>query len=108
MAKLLTTASLLQCPHGGTVSISSTNTQAKATAALVRSTDVFSIAGCPLVIATAPHPCLSVKWTVTTQRTQVKSAPLLNTDSVGLCMAADQAIQGTVLIQSTQSRVDGR
>lgn len=32
---------------------------------------------------------------------------VLNEASVGLCLAADNAPQGTVLITSTQAKVDG-
>jgi hypothetical protein len=35
------------------------------------------------------------------------SAATLTTDSVGLCAAADGAVQGQVLIQATQSSVGG-
>ena len=35
------------------------------------------------------------------------SAATLTTDSVGLCKAADGAVQGQVLIQATQSSVGG-
>jgi len=112
MSALLTTASSLQCPHGGTVSIVSGNTKANATAALALSTDTFTVAGCPFQIpvgtGTVPHPCVKVQWVVTNMQTMVNSTPTLSQSSQGLCLAADQAPQGPVSIVSTQPKVSGR
>lgn len=108
MSNLLTTSSVLMCPHGGTVMIVSSNARAKAGDFLVRSSDTFTIAGCPLNVAGAPHPCVRVQWVKSTLRCQAGGDFLLNHDSVGLCLAADQAPQGTVLIQSTQMRASGQ
>ena len=108
---LLTTASSLQCPHGGTVSIASSNTQALATAALALASDTFTIAGCPFHIpvgtGTVPHPCVRVQWTRTNTKTSVNGTPTLAQDSVGLCLAADQAPQGPVSVVQTQALVSG-
>lgn len=110
-AALLTTGSSLQCPHGGTVIIASTNTRALASAPLALATDTFSVAGCPFQIpigvGTVPHPCVSVQWTKPNVRTSVNGAPTLAQDSVGLCLAADQAPQGPVSIVLTQPRASG-
>lgn len=110
-APLLTISSSLQCPHGGTVSIVSTNTNAKATDALVLASDTFTIAGCPFQIpigtGTVPHPCVKVQWTKTNLMTTVNGTPTLAQDSVGLCLAADQVPQGPVSIVQTQPLVSG-
>jgi len=108
MSFLLTTSSVLMCPHGGTVTATSSNTRAKASNFLVRMSDTFTIAGCPLTFGPTPHPCVRVQWVKSTLRCQAGGDFLLNQDSVGLCLAADQAPQGTVLIQSTQMRVTGQ
>ena len=70
-------------------------------------TDTFPIGGCAFNIAGAPHPCVLVKWTVTALRDTADGAQPLTTDSVGLCQAADQAVQGPVMIQATQAQVSG-
>ena len=110
-APLLTTASSLQCPHGGMVTIASTNTSVQATAALALSSDTFSIAGCPFQIpvgsGTVPHPCVSVQWTKPNVQTTVNGTPTLAQDSVGLCLAADQAPQGPVSVVQTQILASG-
>lgn len=111
MAALLTTASSLQCPHGGTVTIASANTAVQAGAALALATDTFTIAGCPFQIpvgaGTVPHPCVKVQWTKPNLRTTVNGTPTLAEDSVGLCLAADQAPQGPVSVVQTQPQASG-
>lgn len=112
MSALLTTGSSLQCPHGGTVSIVSTNTKAMATAALALANDTFTISGCPFQIpvgtGSVPHPCVRVQWLKTNLQTKVNSVPTLSQDSQGLCLAADQVPQGPVSIVNTQPKATGR
>jgi len=107
MAGLLTTSSVLMCPHGGSVQITSTNTRAKASDALATASDTFMITGCPVVIGTQPHPCVLIQWVVTATRCKAGGQALLNESSVGLCLAPDQAPQGTAQIVSVQSKVTG-
>lgn len=108
MAQLLNTSSVLMCPHGGTVTAVSSNTKAKAAGSFIlRSSDTFTIAGCSLNISGAPHPCVQVQWTKAAQKPKAAGDFVLTTDSIGLCIAADQATQGTVLINSTQPKVQG-
>lgn len=108
MAGLLNVSSTLQCPHGGTVSIITSNTRVKGGGDyLARSTDTFVIAGCPFVLGLVPHPCVQVKWVQPAARSKAVSAATLTEQSVGLCVAADQAAQGTVLVIATQPHVAG-
>jgi hypothetical protein len=109
MAGLLTMTSVLMCPHGGTVTAITTNARAKAAEDyLLRASDTFLIAGCPFILALVPHPCVQVQWVEPAARSQVMSDFTLTEESVGLCVAADQAVQGTVLILSTQPLVLGQ
>jgi hypothetical protein len=106
----LTTASTLQCPHGGTVQIVSSNTSVKADeVALALAADTFTISGCPFQIPAAPSPipspCVTVQWLKTDLKTTVNGTPTLSTTSVGLCLAATQVPQGSVIIANTQTRV---
>jgi hypothetical protein len=48
-----------------------------------------------------------VKWDVHCERHDSQGDPSLNTDSVGFCVAADEATQGVVQISSTQRRGAG-
>ena len=107
-AALLTTSSVLMCPHGGTVSATSSNSKAKASDFIVRPSDTFTIAGCPFTLPNGtPHPCMTVQWVKSTLRCKAAGDFALAQDSSGMCLAADQAPQGTVLIQSTQARATG-
>lgn len=108
MAGLLTIASVMMCPHGGTVQAVSSNAQTSAAGAFVlRASDTFVIVGCPFVISTVASPCVSVQWIVPAARSRVGGDPTLTEASVGLCCAATQAPQGPVSIVSTQPRVSG-
>ena len=104
----LTTTTTMSCPHGGTVTSSTSNTRVKADGDfIVRSTDTFTIGGCPYVRGTQPNPCVRVQWDVHCERHTSQSDPSLNEDSVGLCLDASGGTQGTVVISSTQSRGAG-
>lgn len=110
-APFLTSASSLQCPHGGTVMITSTNTKVLSGAALALAIDTFTVAGCPFQIpvgvGTVPHPCVMVQWTKPNVQTSVDGTPTLSQDSVGLCLAADQVPQGPVSVVQTQPTSSG-
>ena len=110
MGGLLNTASILMCPHGGTVSVITSNTRVNAGGSpLVRSSDTFVIAGCTFATpATGPHPCVQVQWMTTDLRSQVLSDSTLSEASVGMCLAGDQAPQGTVIVSNTQEQVTGQ
>ena len=108
MPGLLNSSSVMMCPHGGQVTAITANARAKAEGDFIlRSSDTFVIAGCPFVIGIVPHPCVQVQWVQPDTRSQVISDFTLSETSVGLCVAPDQAIQGTVLVIFTQPRVSG-
>jgi hypothetical protein len=107
MGDFLTTETIMTCPHGGQVKIASTNTRVSADGApMLRSSDSFVIAGCTLNVSGAPHPCVTIKWSTTAERSTIGD-PTLTTDCIGLCQAADEAIQGLVKIGSNQTAVSG-
>ena len=105
----LNAASTLQCPHGGTVTVTPSNPNIKAGGApLVTASDTFTVAGCPFQLPTTPptpSPCVSVKWTVTDQKVKTSGGPTLSQSSVGMCFSAQQAPQGPVVISGTQAQV---
>ncbi len=109
MGRVLTVSDIIMCPHGGTVSISSTQSRARAGGALiVRPGDIFVVAGCPFNVSSAPHPCVVVEWLNESPRAKAGGAGVLTTSSIGICKAGDQAPQGTALIQKTQTRVSAQ
>lgn len=109
MAQLLTTASSMMCPHGGQVQAVSSNTRANAGAPILRGSDTFTIAGCAFTLPPpiGPHPCVTVQWIKSNLRSKAAGDFMLAADSVGLCLAGDQAPQGTVIVASTQTKGSG-
>ncbi|MBN3753677.1 hypothetical protein G3N95_12065 [Paraburkholderia sp. Tr-20389] len=108
MPALLNTQSMLMCPHGGTVQTIPGNQNVMIGGAVAaRSTDTFIITGCPYMLGPAPHPCVQVKWVQPAAKSQADGDFLLTQSSVGLCIAPDQAVQGTVLINMAQQQVTG-
>ena len=104
MGQILTVSDVMKCPHGGTVTLSSTQARVSAGALILRPTDVFAIVGCGFSTGGGPHPCVRVEWQNPARRCKAASVAALTTSSVGTCKAADQAIQGSVLIQKTQRK----
>lgn len=108
MGQYLTAASTLMCPHGGLVSPVPADARIRVSGSpIVLASDTFPIGGCAFNVAGAPHPCMQVRWVATALRAAADGAAPLTTDSVGLCQAADAAVQGPVLIQATQTEVRG-
>ena len=108
MSGLLTTDSTLMCPHGGSVSATTSNTHTNAGGSpVVGASDTFTISGCSFQISGSPHPCVQVQWQVNNERSQISGDYTLSQSSVGLCVAGDQAPQGTVIISDTQEDVSG-
>ena len=104
----LTMTTSMSCPHGGTVTASTSNTKVKADGQFVlRSTDTFTIGGCPYMRGTQPNPCVRVQWDVHAERHTSDGDPSLTRDSVGLCLDGSGGTQGTAVISSTQTRGAG-
>jgi hypothetical protein len=99
----LTTASTLMCPHGGTVSATTTNTRVKAGAPVVTQADTFLVAGCPFTVSGVSSPCTTVVWVTADVRVKV-GAPTLSESSVGLCLNPASVPQGPVSIVTTQTQ----
>jgi hypothetical protein len=108
MPGLLNVSSVMMCPHGGQVQAVTSNTRARVAGGFaLRQSDTFVIAGCPFSLGPVFHPCVQVQWVQPAARSQAVSDFTLTEASVGLCVAADQAVQGTVLILATQPQVSG-
>jgi len=106
MPPLLTTESVLFCPHGGAVQAQPGEPRARAGAPVLRASDGFTVSRCPFSPGTA-HPCVSVRWVQAVKRVRQSGDFVLNAASLGLCLAADQAPQGFVVVAGTQGRVAG-
>ena len=99
----------LMCPHGGTVSIVTTNSRVKGGGGyLVTQNDTFTIAGCPFVVGTVASPCVKVQWVAADTAVTVGGAASLSQGSTGLCVNGAQAPQGPVSVVATQAQVRSR
>jgi hypothetical protein len=98
------------CPHAGQISVQVAQSRVKVSNQPVATmSDTFSIANCNFTLPNgAKHPCTTVKWTQAALRVKVCGDPVVLQDSIGLCLAADQAPQGKPEITSVQSRVTGK
>lgn len=107
-SNLLTVQSTLTCPHGGMVAaIPGSPRVSMGGATTVYASDSFTIAGCPFAPGGVPNPCMTVQWAQPSTDSSGPSANTLTEDSVGFCLSAAGALQGSVLIQATQGQVSG-
>lgn len=107
MSGHLTTASVMMCPHGGTVQGIPASPRAQAAGSpMLSAADTFLIAGCSFAPG-VPSPCISVQWVQPATRGSTGGNPLLTMASLGMCIAATGAVQGVVIIASTQPNVSG-
>ena len=109
---ILTTASTLQCPHAGSVTLSTSNSIATAeNAPMLLVTDMHTVSGCPFQVpagpTTKPQPCVTVRWLVGATQTKVNGTPVLLETSVGLCLSAEQIPQGPPSVVNVQQQAKG-
>jgi hypothetical protein len=106
---LLTVDATALCPHGGQVSINSSNKKVLVNnQAVATLNDTFTVAGCAFTIPPSkPQPCTKVKWLVAASRVKVGGQPVLLKDSTGLCQSSDQIPQGPPNVLVTQLKVKG-
>ena len=107
MIPILTTTSTVVCPHGGMAQLVTTNTEALIDGApALLQTDLHPIVGCPFtpVVYT---PCVSIRWVTAAAQTSVRNVPVLLQTSVGLCLNAAQAPQGTAIVVQVQQKATG-
>ena len=108
-APICTTASVIQCPHGGQASLLTSDTQLRIEGAFaLLETDVHPVAGCPFTLpGPKPSPCLSIRWSAGATQTKVRGVPVLLQTSVGVCYSAEQAPQGVALVTQVQTQAHG-
>lgn len=107
MTPILTTTSTVMCPHGGQAQLITTDTEMliDGSPALLL-TDIHPIVGCPFT-PVAYSPCVSIRWLTGAVQTNVHNVPVLLQTSVGLCLNAAQAPQGTALVVQVQQKALG-
>jgi hypothetical protein len=108
MLPILTTASTVLCPHGGTLTLITSNTTSRVDGApMLLVIDVHPIVGCPFAVGPKPQPCVVARWVAGASRTKVNQTPVLLTNSVGICHSAEQIPQGPPNIVKVQQKARG-
>ncbi|HMF98505.1 MAG TPA: hypothetical protein VKE96_29600 [Vicinamibacterales bacterium] len=107
MIPILTTASTVMCPHGGTALLTTSNTEMviEGAPALLQ-IDVHPILGCPFT-PVAYSPCVLIQWITAATQTSVHGVPVLLQNSIGLCLNATSAPQGTAIVVQVQQQGKG-
>jgi hypothetical protein len=99
----------IQCPHGGQATVVPGNLRVKVGGNLaLLATDTMIIAGCAFNVSGAPVPCVTIQWTAPATRDTVNGTPVLLLSSVGLCLNAANAPQGTAIVSGVQTKVSGQ
>lgn len=106
---LLHVGATAMCPHGGQVSIISSNTRVMVSNQPVATMgDTYMVAGCAFTVpGPKPQPCVTVQWLVPATRVMVNGQPAILQSSTGLCMSAEQIPQGPPSVVMTQMRARG-
>ena len=102
---ILTVNSTIQCPHGGSAILSTTNSKASLVGgfALLES-DIHSVAGCPFMIGTTPSPCIRIEWSAGAGKVSVGGTKVLVQSSSGTCYSPANAPQGMAIVANTQAK----
>ena len=107
MIPILTTTSTVMCPHGGQAQLITSNTEALIDGApALLQTDLHPIVGCTFT-PVAYSPCVTIRWVTAATQTSVRGVPVLLQTSIGLCLNAAQAPQGTAIVTQVQSKAKG-
>jgi hypothetical protein len=106
---ILDAGATITCPHGGQATIvpSATGVSLSGQPPLVVD-DTATISACPFNVSGSPSPCLSVEWQLPATRVSVGSSPVLLSSSIGLCVNAAQAPQGTAQVTGFQTKVQAQ
>ena len=110
---VLDAATTIMCPHGGKATIQPRTTKVTLGGLAPLVLDDFSlpspvISGCAFNISGAPSPCLRVQWLMPAMRLTVEGSAALLSSSVGLCVNAASAPQGTAIVTGYQTRVQAQ
>jgi hypothetical protein len=95
------------CPHGGQVSIVSSNARVAAGGTPIATlADQFLIAGCAFTIPPGkPQPCVRVQWMTPATRVLINGQPPILQTSTGLALSVEGIPGGPPVVSVTQARV---
>ena len=97
---VLTTLGTVMCPHGGSVTLSTSQSDAEAEGGkVILVSDEHTIAGCAFTVpGPKPQPCVKLRWQVGAASTKVNDTAVVTQSSVGLCYSAEEIPQGPAVI----------
>jgi hypothetical protein len=96
------------CPHGGQVTVISTNTRVLVSGMpVVTAGDLATIVGCAFAVGTKPQPCFTIQWLMPATRVMVNGQPAILQTTPALCKSAEQIPQGPPTVVTNQTRVIG-
>jgi len=108
MSAMLTTASVVKCPHGGTAQLVTKNMTTKAHGRVLLETDKHHVIGCGFWRGNTYSPCFEISWSAGVSKVSIRGTKVLVKTSVGTCRAADKVVQGIALVSSTQHAASAR
>jgi hypothetical protein len=107
MPPVLTTGSSAQCPHGGFVLLTTSNTLLYAgDFPVLLESDVHTVSGCPFAVGPDYMPCLTVQWEAGADSLAVKGVGVLVSSSVGTCLNAAGVPQGIAVVGDPAPELD--
>ncbi len=107
MPEVLTVASTLTCPHGGSVTLTTSNATLECGDGfpLVES-DAHFVVDCTFIPpGSKPSPCVEVTRSGGSASLDADGVPVLTRASVGLCESAEGVPQGPAVLLVTQEDV---
>jgi hypothetical protein len=99
--------SIALCPHGGQVTIVSSDARVLASGTPVATlADQFLIAGCAFTVPPGkPQPCIRVQWFAGSTRVLAGGQPAVLATGTGLALSAEGIPGGPPVVASAQLRV---
>ncbi|WP_020672145.1 hypothetical protein [Amycolatopsis nigrescens] len=106
---LLHVNATITCPHGGHAAPRPDGTRVLVDGTAVTTlADPYLVTGCPFTVSGKPQPCVRVHWEQPSGRLRLNGSPVLLQSSVGSCLSAEGAPQGSALVVVVQQRGAGR
>jgi hypothetical protein len=108
MPEILTTSSMISCPHGGRAILSSSNHHLLVDGdQVLLESDVHKIipGTCPWYDGSTYSPCVRILWSKGSNHTKKNQIRLLTKTSLGKCYNANEVLQGSARILLTQHEV---
>jgi hypothetical protein len=107
MPHVLTASSTIQCTHGGSATVSPSQSDALADGSpMLTENDVHQVAGCSFNVSGSPMPCMTIAWSMGSTKVSAAGSPVLTRSSIGQCKSGAGAVQGVAIIANTQTKVE--